>query len=106
MAYRLRCGSTPLLLVVPMTKPLAETGMPEPGFQHPGALYDYSIFQIPREVGNRLLFLLYIDPTAGSMLLQVLLGGVVGIAVIVRLFWHHIKSTLSGRGRSSDSDER
>lgn len=68
--------------------------------------FNDSVSAILGEVRNRLLFLLYIDPTAGGMLLQVLLGGVAGIAVIVRLFWHRIKSTLSWRGRSSDFDER
>ncbi len=30
----------------------------------------------------------YIDPGSGSMLLQVLLGGVAGVAVLARLFWY------------------
>lgn len=30
----------------------------------------------------------YLDPGAGSMLLQVLLGGVVGLAVVLKLYWH------------------
>ena len=52
------------------------------------------------------MFLSYVDPTAGGMLLQVLLGGVAGIAVVIKLFWYRIKSTLTGQGRSSDPDDR
>lgn len=34
----------------------------------------------------------YLDPGAGSMLLQILLGGLAGVAVILKLFWHRIKA--------------
>ena len=43
---------------------------------------------------------LYIDATAGGMLLQVLLGGFTGVAVVGRLLW----GRLPGRG-SKDHDE-
>jgi len=49
---------------------------------------------------------LYVDPTAGGMLLQVLLGGVAGIAVVVRLFWYRIKTAITGRGRAGHSEDR
>ncbi len=46
---------------------------------------------------------LYIDATAGGMLLQVLLGGFAGVAVIGRLIWGRI----FGRGSNhSESVER
>ena len=45
----------------------------------------------------------YLDPTSGSMLLQLLLGGIAGIAVAVRLFWHRFRGFLSPR-KSDDSD--
>ena len=32
----------------------------------------------------------YLDPGAGSMLLQLVLGGVAGFAVIGKLFWHRL----------------
>ncbi len=32
----------------------------------------------------------YLDPTSGSILLQVLLGGVAGAVLILKLFWHRI----------------
>ncbi|NJB67176.1 hypothetical protein GGQ74_000816 [Desulfobaculum xiamenense] len=33
----------------------------------------------------------YLDPGTGSMLLQLLLGGVAGLAVVLKLFWHRIR---------------
>jgi hypothetical protein len=39
---------------------------------------------------------MYMDPGTGSMVLQILLGGVAGIAVAVRLFWHRL-ARLFGR---------
>lgn len=44
----------------------------------------------------------YIDPSAGSLLLQLLLGGVAGLAVIVKLYWRRITSFF---GRSDESEE-
>ena len=41
----------------------------------------------------RLVFA-YLDPGSGSMLLQVLLGGVVGLIVIVKLYWNNLLSFL------------
>lgn len=38
----------------------------------------------------------YIDPGSGSMMLQLLLGGMAGVMVLVRLYW----SRLSERARS------
>jgi hypothetical protein len=32
----------------------------------------------------------YVDPGAGSMVLQLLLGGVAGIAVLIRLSWQRL----------------
>jgi len=34
----------------------------------------------------------YLDPSSGSMLLQLLLGGVTGVVVIVKLYWQRVKS--------------
>ena len=46
--------------------------------------------------------LAYLDPTTGSMLLQLILGGVAGIAVAFKLFWHRVRSSLSSR-KSDDN---
>ncbi len=36
----------------------------------------------------------YIDPGSGSMLLQLLLGGITGIAVLAKLYWRRILSVF------------
>jgi len=44
----------------------------------------------------------YLDPTSGSILLQVLLGGLAGAALALRLFWHRIVGWFSGKKRDHD----
>ena len=39
----------------------------------------------------------YLDPGSGSMLLQLLLGGVTGVVVIVKLYWQRVKDFFSRR---------
>lgn len=39
----------------------------------------------------------YLDPGSGSMLLQLLLGGVTGVVVIVKLYWQRVKSIFHRR---------
>ena len=36
----------------------------------------------------------YIDPSAGGMLVQLLLAGTAGVAVLGKLFWTRIKTSL------------
>jgi cobalamin synthase len=45
----------------------------------------------------------YIDPGAGNILMQAVLGGAAGIAVLVRIFARRLKDRL--RGRSGDTAE-
>ena len=45
----------------------------------------------------------YIDPSAGGMLIQLLTGGVAGLAVLGRLYWGRIKNTL--RKETSEQHE-
>lgn len=35
----------------------------------------------------------YLDPGAGGMLLQLLLGGAAGLLVVLKLYWHRIKKS-------------
>ncbi len=35
--------------------------------------------------------LAYLDPASGSLLLQLILGGVAGLALAFKLFWHRIQ---------------
>ncbi|HEX7124537.1 MAG TPA: hypothetical protein VF406_02025 [Thermodesulfobacteriota bacterium] len=41
----------------------------------------------------------YLDPGSGSMLLQLILGGVAGLVVLVKLYWQKLKA-LVGLGRT------
>lgn len=36
----------------------------------------------------------YLDPGTGSMLLQVILGGIAAIGVAFKIFWHRIKLAI------------
>jgi hypothetical protein len=40
----------------------------------------------------------YLDPGTGSILLQILLGGLAGMAVAAKLYWHKFVSLLSLSG--------
>ena len=46
----------------------------------------------------------YLDPGTGSMILQVLLGGVAGIALAGKLYWQRLRSML-GIDRRDESEE-
>lgn len=47
----------------------------------------------------------YLDPGTGSMILQVLLGGVAGMLVIGKLYWHRLKEFFGIRSsKNTDSD--
>ena len=39
----------------------------------------------------------YLDPGTGSILLQVLIGGVAGLGVIVKLYWHRLRALFGSR---------
>ena len=38
----------------------------------------------------------YIDPSAGSLVLQIVLGGLAGLAVAARLLWHRVVARIRG----------
>jgi len=51
----------------------------------------------------------YLDPGTGSMLLQGLLAGIAGVAVVLRLYWYRVKSFWQGlfsRKPQQQSDEQ
>ena len=51
----------------------------------------------------------YLDPGTGSMMLQLLLGGVAGGLVLIKLYWTRFKeiiSRLSDSGPPSDSPDK
>ncbi len=43
----------------------------------------------------------YIDPSAGGLLVQLLLGGIAGVGVVVKLYWRK----LTGYFRKGSDDE-
>jgi hypothetical protein len=45
----------------------------------------------------------YLDPGTGSMMLQLLLGGVAGAMVVGKLYWHRFRGFVTSRfsGRSA-----
>ena len=45
--------------------------------------------------GNPSIAHAYLDPGTGAMLLQLLLGGVAGLLVILKLYWHRIKESTA-----------
>ena len=47
----------------------------------------------------------YLDPGTGGMLIQIVLGGVAGLAVAGKLFWHQLKSFFRF-GRDVESETK
>lgn len=47
----------------------------------------------------------YLDPGTGSMLLQVILGGVAAVGVALKLYWHRIKAALGRRKTEQAEDD-
>lgn len=47
----------------------------------------------------------YLDPGTGSIILQVLLGGVAGVALVGKLYWHKFLS-LIGAGRQGENSQQ
>lgn len=46
----------------------------------------------------------YLDPASGSMLLQMIVGGIAGLALAVKLFWHRILGFFGGKSQRQDDD--
>jgi hypothetical protein len=47
----------------------------------------------------------YIDPGAGSLILQALAGGIAGLMVAGKLYWSRVKRALRRDRRQSPADE-
>ncbi|KAB2968203.1 MAG: hypothetical protein F9K18_03205 [Thermoanaerobaculia bacterium] len=47
----------------------------------------------------------YLDPAAGSMILQVLLGGIAGLALFFRLFWRKVLAFFGADRPKKDAPE-
>ena len=46
----------------------------------------------------------YLDPGTGSMLLQVILGGVAAVGVAIKLYWHKLRVAF-GMGKKEVSED-
>jgi hypothetical protein len=47
----------------------------------------------------------YLDPGTGSMLLQVILGGVAAVAVAVKLYWHKLRAAFGMAKKEEPEDD-
>jgi hypothetical protein len=47
----------------------------------------------------------YLDPGTGSMLLQVILGGVAAVGVAVKLYWHKLRAAFGMAKKEEPEDE-
>ena len=45
----------------------------------------------------------YLDPGTGSIILQLLLGGVAGFAMVAKLYWHRLTSVFRRKGNDGDA---
>lgn len=43
----------------------------------------------------------YLDPNSGSLILQILLGGLAGAAVIIKLYFNKVKSFFESKKKDS-----
>lgn len=50
--------------------------------------------------------LAYLDPAAGSLILQVLLGGIAGLALFLKLFWRRLMGLLGFDRKKQDAAPR
>lgn len=48
----------------------------------------------------------YLDPGTGSMLLQVILGGIAAVGVALKLFWHKIRIALGMSKKPATEEEQ
>jgi hypothetical protein len=46
----------------------------------------------------------YLDPGTGSMLLQVILGGVAAVGVAIKLYWHKLRVAF-GMGKKEETED-
>ena len=46
----------------------------------------------------------YLDPGTGSMLLQVILGGVAAVGVAIKLYWHKLRVAF-GMGKKAEPED-
>jgi len=50
--------------------------------------------------------LAYVDPAASSLILQVILGGIAGAGVLLRIFWRRIRRAVKGDEAAPAAEEK
>lgn len=55
---------------------------------------------------NTVLVLAYLDPGTGSIVIQALVGGVLGGLLVIKLFWRKIVAFLTGKRSTGDTADR
>ena len=48
----------------------------------------------------------YIDPGSGSVIIQMVIGALVGVGIAVKVFWFKIKLRLSSTFNKNDSNDQ
>jgi hypothetical protein len=48
----------------------------------------------------------YLDPGSGSMLIQLLLAILLGLGVLIRVYWTKIKGLFGGKKTNDDDEEK
>jgi len=46
----------------------------------------------------------YIDPGSGSLIIQMLIGTLVGLGIALKVYWHKIRMKFSGFSEKSDKE--
>jgi len=54
---------------------------------------------------NNLIPLAYLDPGTGSIAIQMVVGGVLGGLLVIKLFWRRIVAFLTGRRNPAAPDD-
>lgn len=49
--------------------------------------------------------LAYFDPASGSLVLQMILGGIAGVALMVRIYWHKLLGLFGVQTADPSDDE-
>lgn len=47
----------------------------------------------------------YLDPGTGSMLLQVILGGIAAVGVAIKLYWHKLRASFGMPKKEQTEDD-
>ncbi len=55
---------------------------------------------------NTVVLLAYLDPGTGSIVIQALVGGILGGLLVIKLFWKKIFAFFTGKRGAGDTADR